>query len=162
MDAAQVALFIVIIILTILLLTLGVQVFFILRDFSKTLSRANKVLDNMGIITQSVSVPISSLSGIAAGIKTGTALIGFFKKILSNDKEGWKKTGNRLLRAISEEGADNISNILEKADETITSDEKYEEEKELAPKRKFTIKETLTEEKPKVRRFFRGISRHLN
>lgn len=41
MDIAQVALFVVIIVLAILLVALGVQVFFILREFRKTVSKAN-------------------------------------------------------------------------------------------------------------------------
>lgn len=151
MDVAQIALFIVIIILAILLLTLGVQVFFILREFQKTLSRANKILGNIGIITQSVSAPISSLSGIAAGIKTGTALIGFFNKILSNDKEGWRKTGKRLFKAISD-----------KDSKSAGPDEVMGREEKVLPTRKVSFKEKFTEERPKARRFFRGIPRHLN
>jgi len=91
MDIAQIALFIVIIVLTVLLLALGVQVFFILREFRKTVFKANKVLDNTEIITQSVSAPMSSLSGIATGIKTVGPLISFFKKIISKDEEIGKK-----------------------------------------------------------------------
>jgi len=87
MDAAQIALVIIIIILTILLLVLGIQVFFILREFRKTVSKANRVLDNTEVITQSVSSPISSLSGIAAGFKTVTPLVNFFKRIMSKDKD---------------------------------------------------------------------------
>jgi len=87
MDSAQVILVIVIILLTVLLLTLGVQVFFILREFKKTVSKANKVLDNTNVITQCVSTPISSLSSIATGIKTGATFISLFKKVLSSDKD---------------------------------------------------------------------------
>jgi len=87
MDSAQVILVIVIIFLTVLLLALGVQVFFILREFRKTVLKANKVLDNTNVITQSVSTPISSLSSIAAGIKTGATFINLFKKILTSDKD---------------------------------------------------------------------------
>lgn len=79
-DPAQIALFIVIIILTILLLVLGVQVFLILRDFKKTISKANKVLDDTGQITQSVSGPITSLSTLVMGLKTGASLAKFLKK----------------------------------------------------------------------------------
>lgn len=82
-DSAQTILFVVIIVLTIFLLVLGVQVFFILRDLRKTVSKANKVLDNTNVITQSVSAPISSLSSIAMGIKTGSSFINLFKKIIS-------------------------------------------------------------------------------
>ena len=73
-DPAQTALFLVIIVLTILLLILGIQVFFILKEFRKTLAKANKVLDDTGLITESVSVPISNLSSVVAGIKAGTLL----------------------------------------------------------------------------------------
>ena len=45
-DPAQTALFLVIIVLTILLLGLGIQVFFILRELRKTVDKANKVLDD--------------------------------------------------------------------------------------------------------------------
>lgn len=87
MDIAQVALFIIIIILAILLIGLGIQVFFILREFRKTVSKANQVLDNTDVITKSVSAPISSLSGIATGIKTVAPFLNFFKKIISKDKD---------------------------------------------------------------------------
>ncbi len=91
MDLAQITLFIVIIVLAILLLALGVQVFFILKEFRKTVSKANQVLDNTNVITESVSNPISSLSGIAAGIKTGASFINIFKKIITSDKDDRKK-----------------------------------------------------------------------
>ena len=90
MDSAQIILIIVIILLTVLLAVLGIQVFFILKEFRKTVSKANKVLDNTNVITQSVSAPISSLSSIATGIKTGATFINFFRKILS-DKDDRKK-----------------------------------------------------------------------
>ncbi len=91
MDSAQIILIVVIILLAILLIALGIQVFFILREFRKTVSKANKVLDNTNVITQSVSTPISSLSSIAAGIKTGASFINLFKKIISSDKDNRKK-----------------------------------------------------------------------
>jgi hypothetical protein len=90
MDIAQIALFIVIIVLAVLLLALGVQVFFILREFRKTVFKANKVLDNTNVITESVSAPLSSLSGLASGLKTITPILGFFKKIISKDDSGKK------------------------------------------------------------------------
>ena len=87
MDPAQIILITVIVILTVLLAVLGIQVFFILKEFRKTVFKANKVLDNTNVITQSVSSPISSLSSIATGIKTGISFINIFKKIISSDKD---------------------------------------------------------------------------
>ena len=95
MDSAQIILIIVIILLAILLFALGIQVFFILKEFRKTVSKANKVLDNTNVITHSVSAPISSLSSIATGIKTGVTFINLFKKILSNDDDGRRKKEGR-------------------------------------------------------------------
>lgn len=91
MDSAQIILIVVIILLAILLMALGIQVFFILKEFRKTVSKANKVLDNTNLITESVSAPISSMSGIASGIKTGISFINIFKKIISSDKDDRKK-----------------------------------------------------------------------
>ena len=91
MDIAQIALLVVIIVLAILLVALGVQVFFILREFRKTVFKANKVLDNTSVITESVSSPLSSMSSFVSGIKTVAPLLGFFKKIISKDEDSGKK-----------------------------------------------------------------------
>jgi hypothetical protein len=80
------------------------------------------------------------------------------------------KKGKKLLKAISEEGVDNISNILEKADKAVNlPDEDLDEIVEKPPNARasegqgeFAIKEKSIEDKPKVRRFFRGISRRVN
>lgn len=73
-DPAQTALFVVIIILTVLLVILGIQVFFILRELRKTLTKVNKVLDDTSLITESVSKPIASLSTLTMGLKTGATI----------------------------------------------------------------------------------------
>ena len=78
-DPAQTALFLIIIVLTVLLVVLGIQVFFILREFRKTVAKANKVLDKTNLITESVATPISSFSSILSGIKTGANFINLLK-----------------------------------------------------------------------------------
>ena len=95
-DTAQAVLLFVIIILTLLLLILGIQVFFILRELKQTVSKANKVLDDTGMITESVSGPISSISSLASGVKTGAAIASLFK--------GNKK--KLITRIVEEEGGD--------------------------------------------------------
>ena len=113
-------------------------------------------------------------SGFLLGLLVGAAVVFLL---------GTKK-GKRIWKAISEEGVDNISNILEEADKSVDLDEVVEDEKpsdegsgkarvatktesegqntDFAPKKEFAFKEKYIEEKPKVRRFFRGISRHVN
>ena len=78
-DPAQAALFLVIIILTTLLVILGIQVYFILRALRITINKANKVLEDAGSITESVSKPISSLSTLAMGLKTGASIAKLFQ-----------------------------------------------------------------------------------
>lgn len=85
-DLAQFLIFIVILVLTILLVVLGVQVFFILRDLKETISKANKVLDNTSEITESVSTPLSNFSSVISGLKTGASFVALLKKV-SEDKE---------------------------------------------------------------------------
>lgn len=79
-DAAQGVLLFVLVVLTVLLIILGIQVFFILKELRQTVSKANKVLDDTGVITKSVSGPISTFSNLAAGVKTGATIASFFKK----------------------------------------------------------------------------------
>lgn len=86
MDPAQTILFLVIIVLTILLLVLGIQVFFILKELRKTIEKTNKVLDDAEQITESVSAPLSSISALTMGLKTGASLAGIFKKGSKKEK----------------------------------------------------------------------------
>ncbi len=79
-DTAQAVLLFVLIVLTVLVLILGIQVFFILRELRQTVSKANKVLDDAGVITKSVSGPIATISSLTSGIKTGALLAGLLKR----------------------------------------------------------------------------------
>lgn len=80
MDTAQILLIVVIVALSILFLALGIQVFFILRDFQKTIRKANKVLDDAGVISQSVSGPIANLSMLTSGVKAGAFIASLLQK----------------------------------------------------------------------------------
>lgn len=84
-DPAQTALFLVIIVLTLLLVILGIQVFFILKELRKTIDKTNKILDDTSAITESVSGPISSFSSIAMGLKAGAKIAKIFNT--SKDKK---------------------------------------------------------------------------
>lgn len=74
-DATQALLAFVIIVVTAMLAVIGIQVFFILREFRKTLVKANKVLDDTGVISESVSKPVSMVSAMVTGIKGGAAFM---------------------------------------------------------------------------------------
>lgn len=86
-DAAQVVLLIVIAVLAILLVILGIQVFFILRELRATVAKANKVLDDTGLITESVSTPIATLSTLITGVKAGALIARILKKKKKSKEE---------------------------------------------------------------------------
>ena len=83
-DPVQAVLLIVIVLLTILLLVLGIQIFFILKELRRTLSRATRVLENTESITESVSEPMSFLSGLLLSAKS----LKTISKILRRAKDG--------------------------------------------------------------------------
>lgn len=107
-------------------------------------------------------------SGFLLGALIGAAAVFLF---------GTKK-GKRILKAISEEGSGNISRIVSKLEKSVDLEgESLDDEPSFAEASTFApasvdksagkgtdkIKEEIIkEEKPKVRRFFKGISRHVN
>lgn len=91
-DPAQTILFLVIIVLSILLVVLGIQAFFVLKELRSTLSKANKVLDDAGEITKSISAPVSTFSSLLTGLKAGSIFANFLKKVdLSHNEKRDKK-----------------------------------------------------------------------
>ncbi len=92
-DPVQIVLLIVIIILTILLVVLGIQVFYILKELRNTVKKANKVLDNANSITENIEEPLSALSSLLMGVKSGTffTVMKFVNGLLSKDKENKKE-----------------------------------------------------------------------
>lgn len=71
------------------------------------------------------------------------------------------KKGKKLLEAISEEGKENISSILDKASKI----DNWDEESEEPPMSGEEVKgkeNPIEAVKPKIRRFFRGVSKRVN
>lgn len=83
MDTAQILLITVVGVLTLLLVVLGIQVFLILKELKNTLTRANKVLDDAGVISESISKPVESLSTVVSGGK----LLSILASLLSSKKK---------------------------------------------------------------------------
>src|SRR5476649_2044450 len=79
MDTAQLLMIIVVVVLTGLLLILGIQVFLILQEFRKTLSKANKVIDDIELLAESIANPLSKLATLTSSFKTGTMIASALK-----------------------------------------------------------------------------------
>lgn len=91
-------------------------------------------------------------SGFLLGALVGAAVVFLFAT----------KKGKRILKAISEKGADNISNILDKIDKSVDLPDESPDEESFTASENLFPKKTIVKDKPKTRRFFRGISRHVN
>ena len=79
-DTVQAVLLFVIILLSVLFVVLGIQVFFILRELSTTLKKTNKILDEVDQLTESVSEPLSLITGFLFSSKTLGILAKLFKR----------------------------------------------------------------------------------
>jgi len=86
-DPVQVVLLIVIVLLSVLLMVLGIQVFFILRELRQTLFRATRILENTENITESVSQPLTFLSGLFLSGKSLSTISKILKRVKSSDGE---------------------------------------------------------------------------
>ena len=87
-DPVQFVLLAVIIILTLLLVILGTQVFFILSEARKAVSKTNVILEKADSITESVRTPLAAVSSIALGVKASSLLsvAKFIRNLLNHDK----------------------------------------------------------------------------
>ena len=81
-DVNQMLLAFMVLILTVILSVIGVQVYFVLREFRDTIHKVNKVLDDTGQISESVSKPISMLSAMIMGIRGSSSIL----KMLTKDR----------------------------------------------------------------------------
>ncbi len=82
-DAVQAVLLFVIVLLTIILIILGIQVFMILRDFRKTIGKANRILDTADEITENVAQPLSFLSTFLVSTRS----LSTISKVLKTKKK---------------------------------------------------------------------------
>lgn len=80
MDTAQIVTIIVVLVLTGLLVATGFQFFKILGEFRKTVQKINKMLDDSGIVTETVAKSVTGFSGLGSGIKTALSVFNFFRR----------------------------------------------------------------------------------
>lgn len=82
-DTVQAVLLFVIVLLTILFVVLGIQVFYILKDLRQTIKKTNDILENVENISDGVSNGLNSFSGIfdsASSLGSLARLLSIFKK----------------------------------------------------------------------------------
>ena len=87
MEITQILLIIVVLALTSIMIVIGVEVFFIFREIRRSMKKINKMLGDVGLITESVAKPIAGFSGFITGIKSGADAI----KLLTKDNKKKEK-----------------------------------------------------------------------
>ena len=80
MDTTQIVLLSVIIVLTIFLVVIGFQVFFVLKDLRKTLFRLNRLFDNADDLVGQVKKPIESAGNIFTAMTAGVGIAPLLKR----------------------------------------------------------------------------------
>lgn len=79
-EIIQVLLIAVVTILTSLIVVISLQVLNILKEFQRSIEKANKILDNIEVVSNSIVKPASSLSGLLMGIKNMLEVFALLKK----------------------------------------------------------------------------------
>jgi hypothetical protein len=80
MDPVQLTIIGVSIALTIILIIIGIQIALILKEVRQSVIKANKMLDDTGKITETVSTGVTSMSGFINGIRTGISMLTSLRK----------------------------------------------------------------------------------
>lgn len=68
-DPTQILLFTVVTVLTALLVAVGIQVFFVLREVKRSVEKINKILEEASVVASSVSKPVIGIANFVEGIK---------------------------------------------------------------------------------------------
>lgn len=115
-------------------------------------------MENLSVNSGQAKSGNNFFSGFLLGVLIGAAVVFLFVT----------KKGKKILKAISEGGEGKLSNILNKIENSVDlEDESLDEEASFAEaptiKENQVKKKIVAETRPKTaRRFFRGISRHVN
>lgn len=80
MDTTQIILLAVIVVLSIILVALGFQVFFALKDLRKTLTRANRLFEDADNLVGEVKKPVESAGNFISALTAGVGIAHLFKK----------------------------------------------------------------------------------
>jgi Zn-dependent protease len=84
MDPTQLTIIIISFALAILLIVLGIQVWYILKEMRVSLQKINKMLDDAGRVSGAVSEGVIGMTGFVNGLKTG---INAVTTLLRNKEE---------------------------------------------------------------------------
>lgn len=86
MDPIQLVIITVTLVLTILIVVLGIQVFYILKEMRRSIEKMNAMLGDMQKVTGTVGEGVSNLGGILSGMKAGLSIFSSLRKKGEDDE----------------------------------------------------------------------------
>lgn len=101
MDITQILLVSVVLVLTVILTLVGIEVFLIFREARRAIQKINKILDEVVVLSGSVSKQVTNVSELVATIKT---IFDFVKVFFKKEKLKEKNEGNLVLEEGSRDG----------------------------------------------------------
>ncbi|HLD25339.1 MAG TPA: hypothetical protein VJB96_05475 [Patescibacteria group bacterium] len=87
MDPVQLTIIAISFVLTLLLVLLGAQVWYILKEIRIAIGKTNTIIDDAKKVTGTVGDSVSSMSGVASGIKAALSVFKSFRKKNDDDDE---------------------------------------------------------------------------
>ena len=86
MDITQSILLAIIIVLAVFLVALGFQVFFVLKDLRKTLTRMNMLFDDANNLLAEVKKPVESAGNFVSALTAGAGIAHLLKRGSKKEK----------------------------------------------------------------------------
>ncbi len=80
MDIIQIVIIAIAIVLTLIVVFMSVQVWYILKEMRTSLHKVNKMLDDMGKVTHTVGETAITVSGLLSGFKSGLSIFSGLRK----------------------------------------------------------------------------------
>ena len=83
-SPTQILLIVVVSALSVVMVIIGIQVFYLFREFRRSVEKVNKILDDAGTISGAITKPIASLS---SSLDSFSGLSGIFSWLLNLRKK---------------------------------------------------------------------------
>jgi len=87
----------ILLIVVVSILTVGIQIFLILKEGRRSVEKVNKILDDAGTLSSSVTKPISSLFNSFGGFSGFSGILGWLinRKKKKQEEEEQEKRGKK-------------------------------------------------------------------
>ena len=87
MDLTQIIILSVIVVLTIFLVVLGFQVYYVLKDLRRTLGRMNHLFDDADSLVSEVKKPLEKAGNFVTALTTGAGIAHLLRRGSKETKE---------------------------------------------------------------------------